>query len=336
MVTQPLHAQDHHALLQMLRPVLLSREDARRPPSMPTWWMQLWLGGASALARHGISLEFKAIAIHTSCLGVYFIKFYQGIGIGGAFSQSLGGPKALKPEPQSSGKESFSGMYPWSITDMCCCQPAAAVAHLLPVLKSSRLRFVAPKQGPDSGPQNGATILKLVAQLPNSWPKFWAHVICVLPSVKSALSCDRLHLSFMFLALGARMLVSHAGYAVKEGKKHAGPKPQKWARVAAQAKGTFQKVQGFPCCSAASMRGWTLTVTSNAKTCVQPAAVYRTLGAPPGTPRHQSWHIPALCKAATRHQERQQDWLLWVATLTPGERGHVCMRISTYITRKQG
>ena len=37
------------------------------------------------------------------------------------------------------------------------------------------------------------------------------------------------------------MLVSHAGYAVKEGKKHAGPQPQKWVRVAAQAKGTFQE-----------------------------------------------------------------------------------------------
>ena len=80
----------------------------------------------------------------------------------------------------------------------------------------------------------------------------------------------------------------HAGYAVKEGKKHAGPQPQKWARVAAQAKGPFQKVQGCPCCSAAIMRGWTLTATSNAKTCVQPAAVYRTLGATPGTPGHQS------------------------------------------------
>ena len=51
------------------------------------------------------------------------------------------------------------------------------------------------------------------------------------------------------------ILYVHAGYAVKEGKKHAGPQPQKWARVAAQAKGTFQKVQGCPCCSAASMRG---------------------------------------------------------------------------------
>ena len=38
-----------------------------------------------------------------------------------------------------------------------------------------------------------ATILKLVAQLPNLWPQFWA----VLP-LQSALSCDRLHLPFMF------------------------------------------------------------------------------------------------------------------------------------------
>ena len=277
------------------------------PQACPPGECSCDLVGQALLPGTGFLWNLKPLRFIPHVLVCILLNFFQGIGIGGAFSQSLGGPKALKPEPQSSGKESFSGMYPWSITDMCCCQPAAAVAHLLPVLKSSRLRFVAPKQGPDSGPQNGATILKLVAQLPNSWPKFWAHVICVLPSVKSALSCDRLHLSFMFLALGARMLVSHAGYAVKEGKKHAGPKPQKWARVAAQAKGTFQKVQGFPCCSAASMRGWTLTVTSNAKTCVQPAAVYRTLGAPPGTPRHQSWHIPALCKAATRHQERQQD-----------------------------
>jgi len=29
--------------------------------------------------------------------------------------------------------------------------------------------------------------------------------------------------------------------------------PRKWARVAAQAKGTLQKAQGCPCCSAASM-----------------------------------------------------------------------------------
>ena len=89
-------------------------------------------------------------------------------------------------------------MYPRSITDMCCCQLAAAVAHLLPVLTSSCLCFVAPKQGPDSGPKNGATILKLVAQLPNVWSQFWAHGICLLPSAKSALSCDRLHLPFMF------------------------------------------------------------------------------------------------------------------------------------------
>ena len=103
-----------------------------------------------------------------------------------------------------------------------------------------------------------------------------------------------------FLALGARMLVSHAGHTVKEGKKHAGPQPQKSAHLTAQAKGPFQKVQGCPCCSAASMRGWTLTATSNAKTCVQPAAVYRTLGA---TPRHpQTSKLTYFCtlrKAAT-------------------------------------
>ena len=51
-------------------------------------------------------------------------------------------------------------IYTHSITDMCCCQLAAAVAHLLPVLNSSCLCFVAPKQGPDSGPKNGSTILK--------------------------------------------------------------------------------------------------------------------------------------------------------------------------------
>ena len=74
--------------------------------------------------------------------------------------------------------------YICSITDMCCCQITAAVAHLLPVLSSSCLCFclcfVPPNQGPDSGPKNGATILKLVAQLPNLWPQVWAHGICVL------------------------------------------------------------------------------------------------------------------------------------------------------------
>ena len=88
--------------------------------------------------------------------------------------------------------------YMYSITDMCCCQLAAAVAHLLPVLNSSCLCFVALKQGPDSGHKNGTTILKVVAQLPNLWTQFWAYGKCVWPSAKSALSCDRLHLSFMF------------------------------------------------------------------------------------------------------------------------------------------
>ena len=114
--------------------------------------------------------------------------------------------------------------------------------------------------------------------------KFVAPILgpfCLLQRVRCAATGCIFH--SCFLALGARMLVSHAGYAVKEGKKHAGPQPQKWFRVAAQAKGTFQKGQGCQCCSAANM-----TATSNAKTCVPPAAVYRTLGATPGTPRYQS------------------------------------------------
>ena len=123
---------------------------------------------------------------------------------------------------------------------------------------------------------------------PNFGPMVYA--FCLLQRARWAATGCIFH--SCFLALGARMLVSHAGYAVKEGKKHAGPQPQKWLRVAAQAKGTFQKGQGCQCCSAANM-----TTTSNAKTCVPPAAVYRTLGATPGTPRYQSWLTSALCKA---------------------------------------
>ena len=123
---------------------------------------------------------------------------------------------------------------------------------------------------------------------PNFGPMVYA--FCLLQRARWAATGCIFH--SCFLALGARMLVSHAGYAVKEGKKHAGPQPQKWVRVAAQAKGTFQKGQGCQCCSAANM-----TATSNAKTCVPPAAVYRTLGATPGTPRYQSWLTSALCKA---------------------------------------
>ena len=69
-------------------------------------------------------------------------------------------------------------------------------------------------------------------------------------------------------------LYLHAGYAVKAKSMQA--HSPKNGPASAQAKGTFQKVQGCSCCSAASMRGGTLTATSNAKTCVQPAAVYQT------------------------------------------------------------
>ena len=166
---------------------------------------------------------------------------------------------------------------------MCCCQLASAVAHLLPVLTSSCLCFVAPKQGPDSGPKNGATILKLAAQLPNVWSQFWAHGVCVLPSAKSALSCDRLHLPFMFSCAWCQ----DAGFTCRvrsEGRQKAcRPTAPKMGPRRSAGQRNVSKGQGCQCCSAANM-----TATSNAKTCVPPAAVYRTLGANPGTPRYQS------------------------------------------------
>ena len=142
------------------------------------------------------------------------------------------------------------------------------------------------------GPKTGARF----------WTQKWGHNTkisspaskCVVPilgpwCMRFAFCKERVELRqvassiHVFLRLVPGCWFHSAGYAVKEGKKHAGPQPQKWVRVAAQAKGTFQKGQGCQCCSAANM-----TATSNAKTCVPPAAVYRTLGATPGTPRYQS------------------------------------------------
>ena len=72
------------------------------------------------------------------------------------------------------------------------CRPywIAAVCVLLPLNRGQS----------DSEPQSGATILTWVAPLPNLGPQFWAYGtgICVLPSAKSGLSCDRVHLAFMF------------------------------------------------------------------------------------------------------------------------------------------
>ena len=53
----------------------------------------------------------------------------------------------------------------------------------------TRARFLTQKWGHNTKMNSPAS--KFVIQ-------FWAHGICVLPSAKSALSCDRLHLSFMF------------------------------------------------------------------------------------------------------------------------------------------
>ena len=86
---------------------------------------------------------------------------------------------------------------------MCCCQRAAAVAHLLPVLNSSCLCFEAPKQGQDSGPQKWGHHTKISS--PAS--KFVASILQRAPPAATGCifhSC--------FLALGARMLVSQYIY----------------------------------------------------------------------------------------------------------------------------
>jgi hypothetical protein len=104
---------------------------------------------------------------------------------------------AQGPEPQIGGKASFSGMYPWGITDMRCCQLAAAVAHLLPVLNSLFV-FCGPKTGARFWIQKWGHNTKIGSSASKFVAPIWAHGICVLPSAKSALCCDRLHLSFMF------------------------------------------------------------------------------------------------------------------------------------------
>ena len=166
-----------------------------------------------------------------------------------------------------------------SITDMCCCQLASEVAHLLPVLTSSCLCFMAPKQGPDSGSKNGATILKLVAQL----HKFWAHGICVLPSAKGALSCGRLHLPFMFSCVWCQ----DSGFTCRvrsEGRQNAcKPTAPKMGPLRSASQRNVSKGAGMPVllCSKHGCH-------KQCKDMCTTSAVYRTLGATPGTPRHQS------------------------------------------------
>ena len=140
------------------------------------------------------SFTFKPLRFVPHALSRPFIK-----ALGALLPQSLAGPKAPKPEPQISGEANFSSMYPRSIgyVLLSACGGSSIPAARIEYCRSC-LCFVAPKQGPDSGPKNGATMLQVVAQLPNLWLQFWAHGICVLPSAKSALSCARLHLSFMF------------------------------------------------------------------------------------------------------------------------------------------
>ena len=79
---------------------------------------------------------------------------------------------------------------------------AARIEQLLFVFCGPKTgaRFWTPKWGHNIKISSSAS--KFVALILGPW------YICVLPSAKNALSCNRLHLSFMFLALGAKMLVS--------------------------------------------------------------------------------------------------------------------------------
>ena len=182
---------------------------------------------------------------------------------------------------------------------MCCCQLAAAVAHLLPVLNSACLCFVTPKQGPDSWPKNGATILKWIAQLPNLWSNFgpMVYAFCLLQRARWAATGCIFH--SCFLALGARMLVSHAGYAEKEGKKHAGPAPKMGPRRSASQR-NVSKGAGMPVLFCSKHARLNFDCHKQCKDmCTASGSVQDPMGATPGTPRHQSWLASALCKAAT-------------------------------------
>ena len=93
---------------------------------------------------------------------------------------------------------------------MCCCQLSVSITRLLPVLKvpvcvlwpQSRSQILDPKVKPQS--QNYEPSFQICS------PKFGPMVydvnmyICVLHFAKSALSCDRLHLSFMFSCIGCQ------------------------------------------------------------------------------------------------------------------------------------
>jgi len=102
------------------------------------------------------------------------------------------------------------------------------------------------------------------------------------------------------------MLVSHAGYAVKEGRKHAGPQPQKWVRVPRKPKRNVSKGAGMPVlfCSKHDCHKQCKDMRTASGSVQNPAAQ------PPAPPNIKVGLITsALCRKQLHH-ERQQDWLL--------------------------
>ena len=116
------------------------------PKTGARFWTQKW--------GHNTKISSPASKFVAPILGPWYMRF--------AFCK-----ECVELRQDASSIHVFLRMVPGcglhSTTDMCCCQLASEAAHLLPVLTSSCLCFVAPKQGPDSGSKNGATILKLVS-----------------------------------------------------------------------------------------------------------------------------------------------------------------------------
>ena len=191
-----------------------------------------------------------------------------------------------------------------SITDMCCCQLASAVVHLPPVLASSCLCFVAPKQGPDSGPQNVATILKLVARQPSL---SILGPFCLLQRVCWAATGCIFH--SCFLALGAKMVVSTCRERSEGRQKACRPTAPKMGPRRSASQRNVSKGAGMPVlfCSKHARLNFDCH-----KQCKDMCTASGSVQDPGRNPRHpQTSKLTYFRHSAKQlHQERQQDWLL--------------------------
>ena len=218
-------------------------------------------------------------------------------------------------------------IYIYNITDMCCCQLASAVARLPPVLASSCLCFVAPKQGPDSGPKNEATILKLIAQLPNLWPQFWARFAFCKECVGLRQVASSIHV-FLRLVPGCWFHMQDTQW--RKAKSMQAHSPKNGSASQRKPKRNVSKGAGMPVlfCSKHDCHKQCKDMRTASGSVQNPAAQ------PPAPPNIKVGLITsALCRKQLHHA-RQQDWLLWVATLIPGERGHVCARAHPHTSRR--